>query len=461
MHREAAVTAMAYFYKNPLINQETKLGCNIGRIEKIYQDIGDRRQLRKLIEDCQNEKPDCLMVSSLASLGDNLEEVEGIITHLESLGVEIIAANEGYKTSDFKVVDTPTKRNKLREIWKQIEKELQRRKLILSHAIRKMETLPPPGRAPFGYIRGNKGYMIDPVNAPIIREFFRVFLLSGSLRRSVKYLEEKYQKKISPSTAKNWLKNPVYRGDLLYNKNTIVSDTHPPIITRQESAQIERLLRNNKKFAPKSVSSKHCLAGLLKCKSCQCPLRVNPVSNKTKGYSYLYLTPTNCPKNKPCKSLSYNSVLTRLIETICNLFEAIKETETERDKIEETRNIEREEIKKIKEKLEVIRRLEDEGVLEEEEAKKITYRLREKMSKMQQKINQMPPNTLGVIAKNLSNPQLWHDLSNSERRFYLREFIDTIEVNMGENHDDKLELNLVFANPQIGNSWQNKLNKQE
>lgn len=458
-HNKVTVNTIAYFYKNPLINWETKLESLPDQVEKIYEDLGDRRQLKKILNDCEQEKVECLILSTLASLGDNLEEIEATITYLESFNVEIISLSEEYKTSDFKIIDNPGKRNKLREIWARVGKELQRRRLLLYHARKRMDSLPPPGRAPFGYLRSNKGYIIDAVNAPIVRDFFRNFILSGSIRSSLKYLEEKYQKKLSPSTARNWLKNPAYRGDLLYIKNIIVSDTHPPIITRQESAQIERILKNNKKFAPKSVSSQYCLAGLLKCQTCQSSLRVNTVNNKKKGYSYLYLTPKTCPKNKSCKSLPYDSVLKRVIETICSIFGEIQNSNKPEDEIERCRNIQKKEIQRIKGELEVIRRLENEGILETQEAKKITYRLKEKMSKIQQKVDQMPPNTLEVIAKSLSNPQLWYDLSNSEKRFYLREFIDTIEVNMEASLDDKLELNFVFANPQINNSWQNKLNK--
>jgi hypothetical protein len=48
---------------------------------------------------------------------------------------------------------------------------------------------------------------------------------------------------------------------------------------------------------------------------------------------------------------------------------------------------------------------------------------------LQSKLDQLPPVNLERIAKTISLEQFWLDLSESERRFYLREFIKKIEVN--------------------------------
>ena len=49
------------------------------------------------------------------------------------------------------------------------------------------------------------------------------------MRGAVRYLAQKYSKKISVSTGRRWLTNPVYRGDTAYHNDEVVSNTHLPI----------------------------------------------------------------------------------------------------------------------------------------------------------------------------------------------------------------------------------------
>lgn len=103
-------------------------------------------------------------------------------------------------------------------------------------------------KAPYGYRRGKERYILDRSVSPIVKEFFDRFLIYGSLRGAVRHLEKRYGKKISVTTGRRWLTNPVYRGDLEYKNGEIISNTHPPIISRDEAAQVDRLLRRNQRL---------------------------------------------------------------------------------------------------------------------------------------------------------------------------------------------------------------------
>ncbi len=48
---------------------------------------------------------------------------------------------------------------------------------------------------------------------------------------------------------------------------------------------------------------------------------------------------------------------------------------------------------------------------------------------------------LKAIAQTVSIPQFWSDLSESERRFYFREFIQQIKI---IRHDQAWQLELIF-----------------
>lgn len=69
-----------------------------------------------------------------------------------------------------------------------------------------------------------------------------------------------------------------------------------------------------------------------------------------------------------------------------------------------------------------------EGVLDTETAALRAYNLRTEISELQAKLATLPPVNLRSVAQAVSIPQFWLDLSESERRFYFREFICQIEI---------------------------------
>ena len=127
------------------------------------------------------------------------------------------------------------------------------------HARQRQLAHPPPGRAPYGYRRGQDRYTIDRQAAPVVRAFFERFSLYGSLSDAVRFLDRQYGKRISTTTARRWLANPVYRGDLHYKradgKDEVIRNTHAPLISRDEAAQIDRRLGRNKHLPPRTASA--------------------------------------------------------------------------------------------------------------------------------------------------------------------------------------------------------------
>ncbi|WP_330204228.1 recombinase family protein [Cyanobacterium sp. Dongsha4] len=426
-------------------------------IEEIYQDIDTREKLSQLLFDSQDNAPDYLLINSLHELGNSLTEVENNIFRLESLSIEIISLQQDYHSKNFQNINNIKQRKKLLEIWQEIENLIKHRKLKKAHAKNRLNIIPPPGKPPYGYSRGKEGYIVNRATAPIIRAFFDRFLLYGSLQDTVNYLAEKYNKKISISTAKYWLNNPIYRGDLNYKNQQIIPDTHTAIITREESAQIERIFQSHRRVKQKSASSQHCLAGLIQCQWCKSNFRVNTVTKRNKSAKYLYLTPVECKKEIPCKSINYDLVLQKVIDNICNSFKEIKNQE-QMPNIEQIKNYLLTEINQKKIVITQIEKLLEEKILDEETAKIRIYKIKQDIGVLKQQIAKLPPNSLNTIANTLSLPQFWYDLSSSEKRFYLREFVKIIEIIPQNNYPQKkdVQLNFVFANAQLNNSWQNR-----
>ncbi|MEQ8961084.1 MAG: recombinase family protein, partial [Coleofasciculus sp. C2-GNP5-27] len=83
------------------------------------------------------------------------------------------------------------------------------------------------------------------------------------------------------------------------------------------------------------------------------------------------------------------------------------------------------------------------GVLDHETAQLRAYKLRTEQSQLQAQLDSLPPVNLGAIAQTVSIPQFWSDLSESERRFYFREFIRQVQL-IRQGQQWRLQLVFIF-----------------
>jgi DNA invertase Pin-like site-specific DNA recombinase len=241
-----------------------------------FKEVALRSQLQKLLADCQTNPPEYVLVRKLEELGDNLEEVRSRMVEFQTLGITLVAIEQGYNSSENTLNDRINFINLIQTI------KYQHRSLRIrqGHANKRLEAAPPPGKITYGYRRGNSSYEIDKKTVPVVKDFFENFLLYGSLRGAVQYLAKKYNKKISVTTGKRWLTNPVYRGDTAYKNGEIISNTHTPIISKEEAAQIDRLLRRNSRLPSRSASAPRSLAGLVVCHNCQSCMTISRVTTR-------------------------------------------------------------------------------------------------------------------------------------------------------------------------------------
>ncbi|WP_226587646.1 recombinase family protein [Microseira wollei] len=420
---------IAYLYSDPLLEPAPDASIWGWEFDRVYQDLGSRQQLQQLLADCQNEPVDYVLIRRLEELGDSLEQVSDRFSQLESLGIDLVA------------LDTPTTKGAdLFQLLQQIHSYQRSRSLRRGHALRRLKAQPPPGKPPYGYRRGKDKYIVDKSAAPVVKDFFEQFLLFGSLRRAVRYLAKKYGKKISVSTGRRWLTNPVYRGDTAYQNNDIISHTHVAIISREEAAQIDRLLRRNRRLPPRTASAPRSLAGLVVCGECESHMSVARVTSPRQEQEYLYLRPLCCPKLPKCKAIPYSQVLDDTITTICS---ELPKAVAEMDLPDMTRM--KAGIKQaIASKQDILSQLDQltaSAILDPETALLRAYKLRTEIAQLQAQFAQLPPVNLRETAQTVSIPQFWLDLSESERRFYFREFIRQIRL---VRHDNRWHLQVLF-----------------
>ena len=428
----------AYIYMDPLLEESPVPSSLDWEVDKFYQDLGKRSELQQLFKDCEVNPPDCVFIRRLEELGDNVEEVTGCLEQFEAMGITLIAVEQNYNSA----TKTTNTHANLLKLLQEIQQQQRSRRIRQGYARNRLHAAPPPGKAPYGYRRGKSKYTIDRTTSPVVKEFFDHFLLYGSLRGAVRHLAKKYGKKISVTTGKRWLSNLVYRGDTAYRNGEIIRDTHNPIISREEAAQVDRLLRRNSRLPNRTASAPRSLAGLVVCDQCQSHMSITRVTIRRQKKEYLYLRPINCAKKPKCRAISYQEVLQNTIEKVCrDLPQAVEKINF--PQLDEVKKKITEAIIHQQEILEQIPALVETGILDEETAKLRVYKLRTEISKLQGQLAILPPVNLLSVAQAVSIPQFWLDLSETERRFYFREFIHQIEI-IRQDKDWNLRIIFIF-----------------
>ncbi len=412
---------IVYIYTDPLLDTVPNQGEWGWEVDKIYEDLGKRTQLQQLLIDCQTETVNYLLVRRLEELGDTLVEVSDRLNKLETMGVMVIATQQPYTSKSGQI------RAELWELWPEIQRQQRSRRIRQGHASNRLEASPPPGKSPYGYRRGQGKYIIDRTTSPVVKDFFDHFLLYGSLRGSVRYLGKKYGKNISVTTGRRWLTNPVYRGDTAYQNSEIISNTHLAIISREEAAQVDRLLRRNSRLPSRTASAPRSLAGLVTCHQCQSQMIVTRVTQRHQNKEYLYLRAINCPQQPKCRAIPYQVVLEKTIDNVCRDL-PLAVAGINFPQLDAIKNSLGNEIFLQEEILQQLPNLMETGILDPETAKLRAYKLRTKISELQAKLAILPPVNLRAVAQSVSIPQFWLDLSEVERRFYFREFIQQIQI---------------------------------
>jgi DNA invertase Pin-like site-specific DNA recombinase len=425
------MTIIAYTYADPLIEQPPSSEIWGWEIDRVYQDLGQRAELDRLLQDCAIQRVNYVLVRRLDELGDSVREVQQVLVKLQELGVELITTETQLE-----------QQLSLLQLIDKIQSSQISRRMRQGHARNRLKSLPPPGKAPYGYRRSKDKYTIDRSAAPVVKDFFDRFSIYGSLRGAVRYLEKKYNKKIAASTGLRWLSNPVYRGDTAYLNGEVISDTHAAILTRDEAAQIDRLLRRNRRLPPRTASAPRSLAGLVNCQQCGQIMAVTSVSAPRRSEKYLYLRPTNCQRDPKCKLIAYDRVLNTTIERIC-LDLPIAVNQTNLPNLDGFKAKISQDIVDKQQTIAQLPQLIDAGILDRETVDLRTYNLKTEISALQSRLAAFPPVNLQSLAQAVSIPQFWLDLSESERRFYFREFIRSISIDPQAANLD-LQLQFIF-----------------
>lgn len=252
-------------------------------VHDVYVDPGftgsniDRPAMKRLIQDAANGRINTVLVYKLDRLSRSQKDTLYLIEDVFAKhGVDFVSLNENFDTSSAfgKAMIG------ILSVFAQLEREqiterMQMGKLGRAKSGKAMSWVRPP----FGYKYEDGAYIVDELQAEVIRYVYKKYLAGISVTRLRDMLNEAGHigKDIpwSHRTLGTLLRNPVYTGDVPF-KGKLYDGLHDAIIPKEmfETTQKEIALRqkSSEKYNPRPFQSKYLLSGIVRCGYCQAPL---------------------------------------------------------------------------------------------------------------------------------------------------------------------------------------------
>lgn len=294
------------------------------KLAGIYVDDGfsgldfDRPDFKRMLEDIDNGKINCVVTKDLSRLGRNYLEAGAYLeVYFPERGVRYIALNDGVDTLDAINNDLAPFKNILNEMY---ARDVSR-KVKSAKKTRFMQGMFLGTSAPYGYKKSPKNkhlLIIDEEVAPVVRRIFalakqgfgiariRQVLTDEKIMRPGAYSEISYDRYFAGNEDKRYiwsnnsvrdiLRNPVYAGHLAGYKRpaismknqkrpcrqpeewVIIENTHEPIISKEDFELVQRLIKSRR--VNTSTGYDNIFSGLVKCADCGYAMTYSPRHKK-------------------------------------------------------------------------------------------------------------------------------------------------------------------------------------
>lgn len=254
------------------------------KVVDIYVDEGytarkkynKRREFMRMLHDVELRKAEYIIFTKLDRWFRNVADFYKIQEILDRNGVTWLTALERYEMET-----TNGKLNvniRLAVAQDESDRDSDRIKDVFRLKVKKGESI--TGSLPVGLMVGDDGKVtIDPDTVPIAKDMFDHFELHNSMRGTLLYLIEKYNRRFSYGSISHALRNPLYKGE--YRDN---ADYCPAIIVPERFDHIQKLFQRNVRV--RANNRVYVFSGLLYCKECGHKMIANTTIDKHYGREY-------------------------------------------------------------------------------------------------------------------------------------------------------------------------------
>lgn len=246
----------------------------------------DHPEAKRMLQDVAEGKIKALIFSKLARLARNVRELLEISDHFQKHSANLISLEESIDTS------TPAGRLLFTVIGAlaQWEREEISARVAASVPVRARMGKPTGGRGSFGYMWVDKKLVVNPKEAPVVKEIFDAFLKTKKLLTTAKIMNEKGYRtrngaKFGKTTIKRILTDPVYKGLKRANyskskgnkKSWVLKPSSEwvyfevePLISQDVWNEVNNIIRQNAMPYPATPPQigKYAFSGLVICGAC-------------------------------------------------------------------------------------------------------------------------------------------------------------------------------------------------
>lgn len=435
----ARVSTTEQSYGTALDQQKARL-WGAGAVEVVF-DIesgkrDDRPNFRALLDRVKCREVQQVVITRIDRLTRSLPTLRKTLDVFNSVGAELIALDDAI---DMRTAGGKFHINMLGALAEMESDRLSERILRGRQYFRDQRKASHP---PFAYRIHQARHVLDTQpalcrladrqtysRAQLGRWLVEQYLTLSSLNKTSKLFAETFGwVALNPSALRRWLTSPVLQGDLVYFPKSenpeIHRNIHEPLITREEAARIERMIRQNKKiggFGARAV--KYPLSGLVKCQECGggCV-----VANGSQGRKKYYLCAKarggGCTKRGGCPA---EEIEAAVIKALCSRAIAIvgkvaePEIEPEFEALPE--------VQEVRSQLATLEAMPFNPAIEKAK-RDLLDQIEDIRFRRQAKKIQSDEGLAEILIEAGNSPKYWRSLPNRPKRQIYQELIDRIVI---------------------------------
>lgn len=411
-------------------------------------------EAKRMLADVADGKIKALIFSKLARLARNVKELLDISDHFQKYQSNLVSLEESIDTS------TPAGRLLFTVIGAlaQWEREEISARVAASVPIRARQGKNTGGTGSFGYHWVEGSLIVNPQEAPTVKEIFKTFLETKKLLTTAKLLNDKGYRsrngaKFGKTTVKRILTDPIYKGTKRANYSKSKGEKKSwklkpqsewvyfqvePLIDEKTWNEINAIIKQNASPFPATPPpiGKYAFSGLLTCGNCNKPMYVL----KYDGMKIPRYACRNCKQkiNEDVLFDSFQEGLRCMVVHPEQLNEAVKDNDNAvsiQDKEAQLKTI-KSELRSIDKKVDGFLDLLNDGVMEralfKERIKDLHERkdqLEKNMSELEAEIAYIKTSTLGkdfLLTQATTLYSLWDTISYENRVKIVRELLSGI-----------------------------------
>lgn len=394
-------------------------------VYKVYADEGksgkdtNRPAFQDMMKDMRNKEFDKILVMKLDRISRSVIDLELMIKEMQKYNVEFESASEKIDTStSFGMMFI-----RLLAIFAQFERERIKERITDAFEQMVIEGKPISGSQPIGYKIDNGKVVIDEEKKCMVNEMFDLYEKTNNGRKTVLYINEKYNEKILTSNFGRILGNTMYYGTYRNNNNYC-----PPYMTKERWEHLNKIKtsRNVKTYHSDRV---YLFSGLLVDINCNTKMagRCKPNPN-TEFYYYRcnkYANERRCICSKIINEKWLEEYLLNNFNKYINDYFNSLEKEYNKSIYEYKDNTN--EIAKLKDELRRTTISFNKGRMEENEYDKEWIRINNRIQKLETEPKKKDVSNLKDLVS-IDWQMMYKELTKENKQAFWRKFINKIEI---------------------------------